>query len=186
MTALPKRLTLEQFLKLPEAEPALEFEDGAVLQKVSPKAKHSVLQFKVAERCNRPRGPGKFVFAFPELRATYAGRSYVPDLSVYQLERIPLDELGRPVDDFFEPPDITIEIVSPEQRSNALIRRCLWYVSNGVRIAVLVDPNDEPILVFRPGEVPQAATGDEKISFAEVIPDFALTPKEIFRLLRLG
>lgn len=43
------------------------------------------------------------------------------------------------VDDFREPPDIAIEIVSPEHRVTALVRRCLWYVAQSVRLALLID-----------------------------------------------
>jgi Uma2 family endonuclease len=42
-----QRLSLEEFLKVPEQEPALEFEDGMVSQKVSPKGQHSALEFAI-------------------------------------------------------------------------------------------------------------------------------------------
>ena len=45
MAITERRLTLDEFLALPEEEPALELEpDGTVTQKVSPKGKHSALQ----------------------------------------------------------------------------------------------------------------------------------------------
>ncbi len=42
--AIFEDLTLERFLRLPEAKPALEFIDGKVVQKVSPKRTHSTIQ----------------------------------------------------------------------------------------------------------------------------------------------
>ena len=36
--------TLEQFLRLPEVKPALEFDHGRVDQKVSPTTEHALLQ----------------------------------------------------------------------------------------------------------------------------------------------
>lgn len=51
MAVLKKSLTLEEFLKLPE-EPAPEFEDGKITQKVAPKAHHSILQAELIERLN--------------------------------------------------------------------------------------------------------------------------------------
>ena len=45
MAISQRRLTLAEFLELPEQKPALEYETGAVKQKVSPKAPHSRLQF---------------------------------------------------------------------------------------------------------------------------------------------
>lgn len=155
MALTRRRLALEEFLKLPEEEPALEFEDGVAAQKVSPKGKHSWVQYAVAEQFNRFAGPSKLARAFTELRATFAGRSYVPDVAVYLWGRIPVDEAGKVGNDFFDPPDVAVEIVSPEQSVNAQVRRCLWYAANGVRLALLVDPADESVLLFRPGQPPQ-------------------------------
>jgi Uma2 family endonuclease len=185
MTVTQERLSLEQFLELPEEEPALEFEDGVVSQKVSPKGKHSLLQLRIAERINRSTVSAKAAMAFPELRASYAGRSYVPDVSVYRWQRIAVDADGEVADDFIEPPDIAIDVVSPKQGVNRLIRRCLWYIEHGVRIALVIDPADRSVLVFRPGTAPQALHGDDRIELGDVIPDVELTVVELFAFLRI-
>ena len=178
-------LTLEQFRKLPEKEPALEFADGAISQKVSPKGRHSILQAQLVLRIDQFARPPKLALAFPELRTSFAGASRVPDVAVYRWERIPIDASGRVVDDFLIPPDIAIEIVSPEQSVNALVRRCLWYVAHGVAIVLLVDPCDESVLVFSPNQAPVALRGAEAIELAEVLPGFQLTVQELFDSLTL-
>ena len=94
-------LTLEEFLKLPEKKPALEFEDGVVTQKVAPKGRHSALQFDLAERFNHFARPLRLARAFPELRTTFGGVSRVPDVAVYRWERIPRDAAGDVADDFW-------------------------------------------------------------------------------------
>jgi Uma2 family endonuclease len=177
--------TLEAFLSLPEKKPALEFEDGMVTQKVPPQGKHSWLQYAIADRLNVFTLPRRLARAFPELRATFAGVSRVPDVAVYHWERIPRDADGRVADEFRVAPDIAIEIVSPGQRPNALVRRCLWYVSHGVGIALLVDPQDETILVFRPDRIPLHLQGEEQIDLTDVLPGFSLTAQQIFESLVL-
>src|SRR5437868_5585497 len=92
MTITQQRLTLEEFLKLPEEKPALEYENGVITQKVSPKTKHGILQFSLAERINGFSVPQKLAYAIPELRTTFAGRSTVPDVAVFRWERIGWDE----------------------------------------------------------------------------------------------
>ncbi len=186
MVLTQRRLTLEEFLKLPEEEPALEFAGGEVSQKVSPKGRHSALQAELVERFNRAGRAEKLARAFTELRATFGGRSYVPDVSVYRWGRIPLDEAGRVADDFFDPPDIAVEIVSPEQSVNAQVRRCLWFVANGVGAALLVDPADESVLLFRPGPTPQPLHGPELIEFGDLLPGFQLGVQELFDSLKLA
>lgn len=185
MAVVQTHLTLDEFLKLPEEKPALEFEDGVVIQKVSPKGQHSALQPEIAERVNRVGIPGKIARAFSELRASYGGRSYVPDLSVYRWDRIPINDAGKIAHDFFDPPDIAFEIVSPQQSVTGRVRRYLWYVENGVQIAVLIEPDDESVLVFRAGQTPQALHGDDRIDLDEVLPGFDLTVQELFDSLRM-
>jgi Uma2 family endonuclease len=137
MAVAQARLTLEEFNQLPEAVPPLEFENGVVTQKVSPKGRHSVLQQELAERINQYGRRARLARAFPELRVTFSGASRVPDISVYGWDRIPVDAHGVIADDFFEPPDVAIEIVSPEQSVNALVRRCIQYIGQGVAPATV-------------------------------------------------
>ena len=84
MVSLPQALTLEEFLELPERKPALEFADGTVTQKVAPKGRHSTLQGRFSDWINHFAVPRRLAYAFPELRTTFGGASYVPDISVYR------------------------------------------------------------------------------------------------------
>ena len=116
--AIPQqRMSLEAFIERPdpEDEPTLEFEDGLVTQKVPLQGKHAALQGSLVELFNRFARPKKLAMAFTELRTTYARFSRVPDVTVYLWDRIPRDPGGEIANDFREPPDIAIEIVSPGQ-----------------------------------------------------------------------
>ena len=84
MTVVHQRITLAEFLALREEEPALEFADGEVTQKVPPKGQHSRLQVTLVERFNQFAEPRRLALAFSELRATFAGASSVPDVAVYR------------------------------------------------------------------------------------------------------
>jgi Uma2 family endonuclease len=186
MTAIAhKRMTLEEFLRLRERKPALEYIDGEVTQKVSPKAKHSVLQLEAALSINEYARPKRLARAFPELRTTFAGRSLVPDVSVYRWERIPTTPAGEIEDDFFEPPDIAVEIISPGQTITRLRERCRWYVEHGVGIALLVVPRRRVVYRYHPRDGERALTGDDHIDLAEVLPGFELTVAALFAALRL-
>jgi Uma2 family endonuclease len=178
-----ERLTLEEFLKLPEEKPALEYFDGVIEQKMSPKTRHSALQGELVERINTAARPTQIARAFPELRATFGGESPVPDLSVYRWERIPRDEQGRLVDEVRIPPDITVEIVSPGQSTNQLVRRCRWYVSNGVHVALLLDPEDRSVLAFLSDGTMRAWTDQDRIDLSPVIPKFDLTVEQLYSTL---
>lgn len=184
MAVAPTRLTLQQFLELLPEEPPLEFADRIVTPKVSPKGKHSALQAEIVERLNQSARPRRLARAFPELRVTFGGASLIPDVAVYRWDRIPRDANGRIANDFVEPPDIAIEIASPEQSVNGLVRRCLWYVAHGVQIALLVDPDDESVLVVGPDGRVSVWRAPDRIDLAPIVPDFALTVEELFAALR--
>jgi Uma2 family endonuclease len=148
-------LTLEEFLKLPEEKPALEYCVGTVRQKVSPEAQHSVLQGLLFQWINGYTWPRKLAVALIELRTTFGGHSHVPDVAVCLWGRIPRDARGRPWGPLREPPLIAIEIASPGQSRRQLREDCEWYVANGVGLALLIDPEDEAILVYWPTAAPQ-------------------------------
>ena len=184
--AITQRLTLDEFLALPDHEPALELEpDGTVVQKVSPQGQHSSLQFALCERINSFARPRRLAMAFPELRTIFGGAAYVPDVTVFRWERIPRTPEGEVADVFEVAPDVAIEIVSPGQSPNALVRRCVWYVDNGVERALLVDPADRSVVQFETGLAPRTLRGDEPIDFGAVLPGFTLTIGELFSSLRL-
>ena len=82
--AITQRLTVAEFLALPDEEPALELEpDGVVVQKVSPNGRHSRLQLVVCKRINEFAESHRMAMAFPELRVVFGGAAYVPDVSVF-------------------------------------------------------------------------------------------------------
>ena len=184
MAITDSRLTLEDFLRLPEAKPALEYVDGEVRQKMSPRLPHSALQLHLGTYFNRVGVPKKIARAFTELRCTFAGHSRVPDLSVFRWPRIPRDERGKlQTDECFVPPDIAVEIRSPGQTIAALTRDCEWYVANGVALALLVLTTRESVRLFLPGQPWRELKRDEAIDFGPVIPGARLTVRDLFAAL---
>ncbi len=81
---LPANLSLEEFLQLPETQPAREYLDGQIYQKQMPQGEHSTLQSFLVTSINEMAKPGKLAYAFPELRCTFGGMSLVPDVAVFE------------------------------------------------------------------------------------------------------
>lgn len=178
--AIAQRLTLEEFLKLPEEKPALEFFRGVVTQKVSPKLPHSVIQGLLVSWINAFGFARKLAVAMPELRTTYVGSSLVPDIAVFRWDRIRRDPRGEPIPDVVDPPDIAIEIISPGQTIRSQVRRCAWFIDNGAAIALLVLPTRRAAMIFRPAVEPRLLRHADQIDLEEVLPGFRLTVEELF------
>ncbi len=185
MAIAQRRLTLDEFLALPEEEPALEYYDGVVVQKMPPQGQHSILQPGLAERINLFTRPRKLALAFTELRATYGEFSLVPDVAVYRWGRIPRTPDGKVADRFVEAPDISIEIVSPLQSVTVLAQKCVILLERGSEIALVVDPGDEAVIRFGTGAEPRVLRGDDRVDLDAVLPGFELTVRDVFDMLRL-
>jgi Uma2 family endonuclease len=183
MVTVRQGLSLEEFLRLPEDKPALEYAEGTVTQKVSPRTQHSALQFALCRFIDDFARQPRQALAFPELRFTFAGHSYVPDVSVYRWRRIPREASGRLADDVFVPPDLAIEIRSPDQSVAILVERCHWYVAHEVTVALLVDPMNESIRAFRNHRPTQTLRDADRIDLPEVLPGFDLTVQTVFDAL---
>jgi Uma2 family endonuclease len=186
MAIAGKVLTLEEFLRLPEEKPALEYEDGRITQKVSPRLPHAALHFEIAALFNQQLRPDRIAWAFTELRTTFTGRSRVPDISVYRWDRIPRDAAGAlPFDNVMIPPDVAVEIRSPEQTIASQLRRCRDYVEQGVVVAIMVAPEAKRLWVFRIQQPERELAADDAIDFEDIFPGFKLTPAEIFAVLQV-
>jgi Uma2 family endonuclease len=172
-TAIPPFITLEEFLKLPETQPASEFFDGQIYQKPMPAGKHSRLQLKFCDAVNQVAETPQIALAFPELRCTYpagshsssvyGGRSIVPDAAVFIWERIPFEADGEVPNAFEIYPDWTVEILSPEQRATKVISNILHCLKYGTQLGWLIDPEEQLILAFIPGNEPVELIGNNRL-----------------------
>lgn len=178
-----RRMTLDEFLALPEQEPSLEFEDGLVTQKVSPQGDHGRGQYKLAEAFARAGEATGLGLVFTETRFKTTTWAPVPDISFYLWEHIPPGAEGR-IGDFQVPPDIAVEVSSPDQSVAELVRKCLRYAELGVPITLLVAIEDRTVFVFRPGQQTRALQGADRIDLSDVLPAFDLTVDGLFTMIR--
>lgn len=173
------RMTLDEFLALPEAKPYLEFTDGLVTQKMAPKFVHGTIQTLLVQLLNRVAYPARLGMAQTETRYVTPEWAPVPDVSYYRRERI--RRRGRELQaDSHVPPDLVVEIVSPTQSVTALISKCLRHVSKGVAVVLLIDPAEKCIFAFRPNLPLRMLRGDDRIALDDLLPGFQLTVRELF------
>ena len=180
-----KPLTLKEFLQLPETKPAGEYIHGHIVQKPTPKGRHSRLQGKLCTTINQAVEDAEVAYAFPELRCSFGGRSIIPDVAVFQWDRIPFTPEGAVPDNFDLPPDWTIEILSPDQRSNKVLGNILHCLEHGSRLGWFVDPDDFSVLCLLPQQQPVLCQSDQPLF---VLPDLelTLTATQVFGWLKMG
>lgn len=182
----PSKISLEEFLLLPETKPASEYVDGQIYQKDMPQGKHSTLQFEFPSAINRVGKPQKLAYAFPELRCTFGGRSIVPDIAVFEWSRIPFTVNGKTENRFEIAPDWIIEILSPDQSSTRVINKILFCLKNKTKLGWLIDPEEELVIVFKPHQEPEIKENEDILPVLDVLSSLQLSATNLFELLTLN
>ena len=184
--ARSKMLTLEEFQKLPETQPASEYINGQIIQKPMPQGKHSRIQGEFVSAINVVVKPQKIACAFPELRCTFGGRSTIPDIAVFVWNRIPCDEDGEIANAFSLAPDWTIEILSPDQSQTKVTKNILHCLKHGTQIGWLIDPDEKTVFVYRPKqEIEVFDEPDVLLRVPSFVSELNLTVKDLFAWLVL-
>ena len=171
------RMTLEEYLALPEEPPYFEYLDGEVVRKPMPKRKHRQLtrEFDYALTVYLRRRGGD---SGPEGHVWFEAPSHwrVPDV-VYWAPDKPQGD-----DDVSLPPTLAVEILSPGQAMSDLRDKCQFYLANGVDVAWAVDPNRRTVEVFE-GERDGTVLDERDTLTSPFLPDFQLRLDELFAVL---
>ena len=188
--AIPARvgavMTLEEFLRLPgiDERPYKEFVDGRVETKMSPQKKHGLITLYLLNHMLQYAGTRRHGLPFPELRCTFAGRSIIPDIAYLLDEHIEVDEGGEVLDPTLHPPDLHVEIVSPDQSARKCREKIVFSTSNGCPLGWLIDPIRRTVHVFRPGRPAELIPADGVLEGDPVLPGYRLAVSELFGWLK--
>jgi Uma2 family endonuclease len=185
--ATKTRLTLDEFLCLPETEPASEFINGEIVQKMSPSWYHIVLVHyldrALGNYLHDHPGEGK---GGPELRHAVrepSERSFLPDISVMRLANVPRDPATRRHGPVAAPPDFAIEVLSPGDYPGRVLDRADFYMRIGTELLWIVDPELEAITVYRPGRAPEVHRAPGELDATPVLSEFSLDLAALFATL---
>jgi len=181
--AVASTITLDEFLRMEDAKPALEYACGEVIQKPMPDRPHSRIQFFFAAvlfqfLARTPIGQG-----FTEFRCIFgpAGRerAFVPDLVYVANERLGPDRYLR------EAPDLAIEILSPDQNMARFLDKIQFYLMNGVRLVWVIDPAAATIAVLAPDQEGRTLTAGDTLDGSDVLPGFSVAVDDIFAQVKV-
>ncbi len=185
-TQVGNAITLEEFLRMPEIDehPYQEYIDGRMEAKGMPQMKHSALQKRLMEHVNgfaRRENSGE---SFPELRCTFAGHSIIPDVVFLREEHIGYDKGGELINQIVRPPDIHVEIVSPDQSARKCREKLIFSTTNDCLLGWLIDSELRMVQVFRAGQPPIQLTADGVLEGEPVLPGYRLSVSELFGWLK--
>jgi Uma2 family endonuclease len=102
-----------------------------------------------------------------------------PDVALYE-DADTFDELHPKYGEV--PPRVAVEVLSPNDRVNKVLRKITDYLTNGVELVWLVDPEDRCVTVYRPDKRPYVLNSDQELTGDDVLPDFRCPVADCFRL----
>jgi Uma2 family endonuclease len=184
----PKTISLEEFLALPETQPASEYIQGVITQKLMPKGKHSRLQSRLSREIDLIAEAPQIALALTELRCTFSGRSIVADIAVIRWQNLPLDPDGEISNQFDHSPDWIIEILSPDQSSVLVIEKILFCLKQGSEIGWLIDPATKSIIIFQNGATEiyfVEAETQQSLPLLTGLETWQITASDIFAWLKI-
>ncbi len=184
MAIAQRRLSLEEFLGLPEQKPALEYLGGVVRQKMSPQGPHSGLQgdlylrFELL-RSGTPRGAGVSGAADDARRRLGRARHLRLPLGSGPIGRTGQRSRGCPGAaghrgrGHLAGPDAqrargSLPLVRRARRAGGLARH----------------PRRRTVRVLRAGSEPRSFSGSERVDLGDALPGFELVVDDLFRALR--
>jgi len=163
---LDKQLTLQEFLNILPEEGDITYEliDSQPIPKMSPKFFHAKLTFVIAKIIDEWCQEKGRVYPEWAVVLTKDGKAWVPtpDLVYISYQNLPAnwnENEACPV-----PPDLVIEIISPEQTFGQMIAKAENYFTAKVLRVWVIDILARSITVFYPNAAPRTYIGEQLIT----------------------
>lgn len=179
MVQTTRKLTLQEFLALPQEDVTYELADGQAVPKMSPKFFHSALTGALWTLLNQwCQGKGRSGIEWAVLlKRNNEDWVPVPDLTYVSYNRLPaewmLDE-ACPV-----APELVIEIISPGQTFGQLAQKASDYLAASVLRVWIVDTQARSITVFYPDAPPRTFTTTTITDSS--LEELQINPQQVFQ-----
>jgi len=163
-------------------KPAIEWIDGRPVQKLMPTDLHGILQFAFTKfltiwaRSHSAAGKVIPEWRFITPANAYKTESLVPDVA-YLATYFNLPKPDRTYPTI--PPDIVVEILSPDDRQEDVAKRQSFFLWWGVRLVLIADPVNRTVEADEPSQ-PAGFYGETDTVTSSSFPSLAIPLREIF------
>ena len=178
---LNKLVTAEEFANFPEPADGSKEEllRGEVITMPPPKGRHGVIQALIAYlllSVVRQRKLGWVTTESGVVIERDPDSVFGPDVAFYSIVRHP----SRPEGYAETPPDLVVEVLSPDDRRKHVREKIKDYVKNGVKLVWLVDPEFRTVTVYAGSLRGTELDESETITGGDVLPEFSCKVAEFF------
>ena len=100
-----------------------------------------------------------------------------PDVAFVRTERLPR---VRTPGYFDGPPDLAVEVLSPNDRASDVLQKVQDWLASGCGQVWVVDPDSQTVSVYRTHGQTEILTGADQLTGGDVVADFTIRVAEIF------
>ena len=181
-TAKTKLLTADDLLRLHSKGVKGELIRGVLAETVATGVEHGKIAAKYTIRLGIFVEPRKLGTIVTSDSGVWVGRNpdtvREPDVAFTSAERMPLDIRVPGYADV--PPDLVVEIVSPNDTHREVYDKARMWLSHGVALVWVTYPDTRTVDVHQNGIPVVTLTEDDVLDGGEVLPGFSLPVREVF------
>ena len=174
-------MTAEELLDYRHEPYQQELVDGILYEVEPPGAEHGLVAATIARllMCHVDDAVG-IVFA-SEVGfhlASDPDTVRAPDVAFVARERVPAT--GVPTGYWPGPPDLAVEVVSPNDRRSQVEGKALDWLAAGTRAVIVLDPPLRSATVYRARDDIRVLTDDEQLDLGDVVPGWSARVADLF------
>ena len=182
MVAKTGLVTAEELLEMPDDGYRYELVRGE-LRKMAPSgAEHSTIGMKVGASLTNHAMANNLGTVFGAdggfLLATDPDHVRAPDVGFVRRERV--EETGVVRGYWPGPPDLAVEVISPNDRYTEVAEKVEDWLAAGTRMVVVVDPRRRVATAHLPGREAVTLAEGDTLAGGDVVPGWRLAVSDIF------
>lgn len=166
---------------MPDDDYRYELAEGRLIRMSPVGTVHGAVTVRLLVMLSQHAQARNLGFVVTEVGFTLATRPdtvRAPDIAFVRRGRIPADGLPRG----FWPgaPDLAVEVLSPEDRSAEVAAKVAEYLTSGVHLVWVVDPDQRTVTAHRPLAAAITVHENDRLDAGGVVPGFTCLVREIF------
>ena len=155
-----------------------EIVDGQPEEKEMPGARHGGICARLAIELGLYLKANRLGELYVETSFQIGANERIPDLAFVSAARIPPE--GEPDTKWPMPPDLAVEVISPNDLYEKVYAKAMEYLAAGVKQVWLVSPEHHTVTIYRSATNITAFPGDRELVSEDVFPGFHCSLREIF------
>jgi Uma2 family endonuclease len=174
-------VTAEELERFPDDDYRYELVEGRVIRMSPTGAVHGWLVMHFGSELTQHVKSTGSGLVFTELGCRLSSSPdtvRAPDLAFIRRERLP--EAALPRGFWKGPPDLAVEVLSPDDRPSDVRTKVAEFLTHGVPLVVVIDPDERTVTAHRPSAQPIMLGTADLLDLDDVVQGFRCKVQNIF------